>query len=940
MNPGSCEYHEASNPVEGGTREWRAAEAVLEDLPVAVCLVRAGRILYANAACASLLQRSDGGELRGSELSDLAQGADELSDLLRTTTTARRTLRLGGSHGELNLCATARAVRLDGDSVVQLTLTEAPVSTLAMKTKQLQTIVDRAPALIAYVGHDGRYRWVNRAYEEWYRVAAESVVGRHWREYLVERIGADYVEQLAPYVEQALAGKIVAFDATHFYGGRRHDLRLSYSPDVDEAGRVQGFVLLVADVTEQQMAREELLASEERFRTLAEALPSILWTTTAEGEVDYLSNRFGEMTGRAMEEGLGRLWTSVIHPEDLPGMLTRWQAAVKSGKPFEAQYRVLQHDGCYRWYLARALPQLKPDGQILRWVGVSNDIHRQVKAETTSRESERRYRLLFEDNPLPMWTYDAETLRFLSVNDAASRGYGYSREEFLSMQVSDIVPAEDATPTLVLMRSPKLNQPFGPVRHRRKDGSVFWAELTAHDMTDGGGSQRLIVAQDISDRVRLNEELVRQAQHDSLTGLPNRALLADRYGQAVLRAKRSGSLLALLAIDFDRFKQVNDTFGHQVGDEFLKAAVERLRARLRASDTLARVGGDEFIVIAEDIETAEGCARLARSLLEEMREPLDVKGLELLATISVGGAVYPEDGEELDDVMRRADYGLYQAKRAGRNCYRGYNRSETHGVQEAMHIERALRRALDKGGLVLHYHPLFSRTGAVESMEALVRLHHPELGLLPPSRFIPVAEESGLIHDVGLWVMREACRQIVEWRREGLKPAPVAVNVSAAQVLRGNLADDMRRVLEEFGVEPGLLQVELTESVLMENNEPSAQQLRLLKELGVHIAIDDFGTGYSSLSYLHTLPLDSLKMDRSFVQKVTLAEANPIVTAIIELGHSLGLTVVAEGIETEAQRRELMRLNCDRLQGFLFTQPQPAAEIRRFLEGAARAAAD
>jgi diguanylate cyclase (GGDEF)-like protein/PAS domain S-box-containing protein len=805
-------------------------------------------------------------------------------------------------------------------------------SSLLRKTRHLQMIVDSVPALIAYVDAQGCYQWVNRAYEEWYGLSSDEMVGQYWYAVIAERLGKEYARRLRPKVRAVLAGVPQQFEASHEYDGKLHSLVLSYTPDRDETGCVRGFVLLATNITEQRRAQEELLRSQERFRTLAEALPSIVWTSTPAGDMDYVSDRFGDVTGLKLEEAMYSKWIQVIHPGDLSSVAVRWKIALQDGTAFDERYRIRQEDGSYRWYLARALPQRNDAGEIIRWVGASTDIHQQVLAEEAIRQSEQRYRLLFDDNPLPMWTYNCKTLKFTSVNDKAIRSYGYSREEFLSMRVTDIRPKEDLPHVMPLLHDPKSGVVVGPFRHMRKDGSLFWAEVTGHDTSQEGEYIRLVVAQDVSERVRLNEELLRRAEHDPLTGLPNRALLANRFKDAAKRADRRGTKAVLLAIDFDHFKQINDMFGHQVGDGFLKALAELIRRRMRTTDTLARLGGDEFIAIADDVHSLDACAAIANNLMAALQEPITVMDVQLQPTISLGLAVYPDDGSNLDDLMRRADYGLYEAKRAGRNCWRRYLRSESYGVQEARQIERSLRTAAEENRLTLHYQPMFCPAGEIRAMEALVRLIDREMGILPPGRFIPIAEESGLIHSIGMWVLREACRQSREWRDRGFEPVPVAINVSAPQFLRGNLAAEVRRTLDEFRIEPAMLELELTESLLMENTEQARQQLGALRALGVRISMDDFGTGYSSLSYLQTLPIDTLKIDRSFVQNIDGPESYPIVKAIVELGKNLGLTILAEGVETREQHEELVRLGCDLFQGFLLSTPQPALEIQSFFE--------
>ena len=443
-----------------------------------------------------------------------------------------------------------------------------------------------------------------------------------------------------------------------------------------------------------------------------------------------------------------------------------------------------------------------------------------------------------------------------------------------------------------------------------------------------------MLAQDVTERVKLQEELRRRAQHDSLTGLPNLSLLAERFEESVQNARRAGQKLAIISVDFDRFKQINDTFGHHLGDEFLKASVHRMQQVLRNSDTLARVGGDEFTIIAGPLPNNDECWKLAQRLVDGQRAPMTVADLELASSVSVGLTVYPDDGESLNDLLRRADYGLYQAKRAGRNCCRSYCAEDTMGVREALHIERLLRDAPEAGRLLLHYQPQFNAAGKVISMEALLRLQDETLGLVPPARFIAIAEETGAINALGTWVLNEVCRQMAAWRAAGLRPVPVAVNVSPAQFARGDFQPEVEKALQLHGLEPELLELEVTESLLMENLEQSREQLKTLRQTGVRIAMDDFGTGYSSLSYLDALPLDTIKIDRSFIKNIGAGRATAILEAIVHLGRSMGLCVVAEGVETEEQRAELVRLSCHRLQGYLLAKPAPAAAVMHLIERA------
>ena len=804
---------------------------------------------------------------------------------------------------------------------------------LEQQCRQLELVVDQVPALMAYVDPSGRYLWTNRLYQEWYGITDADTIGRDAMEVMGARVDPAYAAQIRPRLRRALNGERMSFEADLQLQGLKRRFSVCLTPDHAPNGAVRGCIVLVTDITSQYEVTQALSASVDQFRTLTEALPSVVWSTAPDGSMEYLSERFQAVTGQEIPSGLGAGWAKVIHPEDLQRFFPVWQAALDSGTSFESRYRVLQASGSYRWFLARALPQRMEDGQILRWVGVSTDVHDQVEIEQALRASESTYRLLFENNPHPMWTYDTRTLAFLSVNEAATAMYGYSAEEFLRMSIRDIRPPEDMPDLESALRGLGEADSARVVRHRRKDGSFFWVELLTHNIEwDRSSKARLVLASDVTERVRLHEHLVRLANHDALTGLPNRQLLARRSEQAINSARALGHRVAMLAIDFDRFKQVNDTFGHEAGDEFLAAAAARLQSLLGESDTLARVGGDEFTAVLGALPSIEQGLDLANKLVESLSGNIRAGGLELQSSISIGIAFFPDDGQEVADLQRSADQALYAAKRAGRNCIRRFSISAAAAVADNMKIEDGLRTAIERNRLQLQYQPIVSPDGRIQSLEALLRFDHESLGPVSPARFIPIAEQSGLILRVGEWVIREACRQIAVWRAEGKRAVPVSVNVSALQFSPGDLAKRIEEALRDAGIPAQLLHIELTESVLMADMQGSARILAELKQLGVSIAIDDFGTGYSSLSYLHDLPLDKLKIDRSFVQRIgAKGEEKPIVQAIIHLAKNLGLQVVGEGVESAEQRDALVRFGCDLLQGYLFAHPADAACIGMLL---------
>ncbi len=438
---------------------------------------------------------------------------------------------------------------------------------------------------------------------------------------------------------------------------------------------------------------------------------------------------------------------------------------------------------------------------------------------------------------------------------------------------------------------------------------------------------------DLEERKRVEQSIRHMAHHDALTGLPNRALFRDRLTHAMAQADRYHQKLAVMFLDLDRFKAINDTLGHNVGDQLLKIAAERLRSCVRDSDTVARLGGDEFTVVVEDIIEDQDAASVAQKILDTLSQPFNLYGHEVFISVSVGVTLYPNDDENADNLLRNADSAMYRAKEFGRNNFQFYVADMNVKARERLMLESALRRALDRGEFMLYYQPRVDLlSGKVIGAEALLRWRHPDLGLVPPSEFIPILDETGMIIPVGDWALREACRQNRAWQDSGLPPIRVAVNLSVRQFIQKDLADTVIRALAAVGLAAEHLELEITEDLFLEHNETNIVTLSRLKKMGIHISIDDFGTGYSSLSYLKRLPIDTLKIDQSFVRDIgTDPDNKAIASAIIAMAASLRLNVLAEGVETDEQLAFLRAQGCNEIQGFSFSHPLPADEFAQLL---------
>jgi diguanylate cyclase (GGDEF)-like protein len=433
-----------------------------------------------------------------------------------------------------------------------------------------------------------------------------------------------------------------------------------------------------------------------------------------------------------------------------------------------------------------------------------------------------------------------------------------------------------------------------------------------------------------------NRQLRHMATHDALTALPNRLLLDDRLGQAIAHAKRAGERFALAVLGLDRFKHINDSLGHRAGDELLKHVARRVSGAVRSIDTVARLGGDEFVLIFNELAGPDEALRAAHKVMLTLQDPVRIGDVDIHPSASIGLACYPTDGGSSEALFAHADAAMYAAKRRGRKSIQRFAPDMDTSTQDHVKLEADLHQALELGQFELHYQPkVDARSGRYRGAEALLRWRHPDRGLVSPGEFVPLAEDSGLIIPIGAWVIREACRQVRAWQRDGLPAARVAVNVSAAQFQQRDLVDTVRRALDDSGIRASCLEIELTESAVMTNPEESVEILKVLSRMGVAVSVDDFGTGYSSMSYLRRFPLDKLKIDRSFIADLlTSPEAAALVRGIVSLAHSLGLKVIAEGVETLEQMELLTRLGCDQLQGFCFSRPLPAAEYEQLMRAA------
>jgi len=638
----------------------------------------------------------------------------------------------------------------------------------------------------------------------------------------------------------------------------------------------------------------------------------------------------------------------LIHPEDIAGVERAITDCIQGHtRSVVADARVLLDEGEPVWTRARGrVVRRSPQGAALRLAGTARDVSRSRQAERERRIAAQVLHSMDE----AVSVVDAN-FNFISVNRAFTRITGYTAEETLGRSAALLDSDQHDAAFYRHMRATlqRQGQWKGEMWQRRKDGEEFLCRLVCSAVAGAspGEAQYVTVLSDVTREKRAEEELLYLANFDTLTNLPNRAMLSERLSRAIVRARRHGGRIGLLFLDLDRFKDVNDSLGHAAGDRILRAAARRLQQTLSAEHTVARLGGDEFTVVLEDLESAAQAERTAREIIMAFEAPLEIDGhQEIAISPSIGISLYPEHGQVPTELIKRADTAMYQAKAAGRRTFMRYDDAMDVATRTRATLSGALRKVLDRGELRLAYQPRMSLADSrITGVEALLRWSSDEHGEVAPADFIPLAEESGLILEIGEWVLREACLMLGRWQQHGLDPTlAVSINVSALQLQRGDFPQVVRQVLQDTGVAPGSLELELTESMLMANAGQTAARLQAFRDLGVPLAIDDFGTGYSSLAYLKRLPLSTVKIDKTFVDDVSTDPDDAAITStIITMAHSLGLKVIAEGVETDAQVRFLASHGCDEIQGFWLAAPMDGhaclSFIRNWQPRPARAAA-
>ncbi|WP_454874742.1 sensor domain-containing protein [Paraburkholderia xenovorans] len=698
------------------------------------------------------------------------------------------------------------------------------------------------------------------------------------------------------------------------------------------------FFVLADDVTDQINAEAEAQRSNQMLEAVIDNIPQRIFWKDLESRYLGCNMAFARDAGLAYPEQVVGKSDADMPWRDFSSLLNDHDREVASTGVPKMNFEVdLMIDGVHRTTVTSKLPFTDGDGRVIGVLGSYTDITERKRADLALRLQSRA--LDASVNAILITAPSPAGNLIEYVNPAFMRITGYDAAEAIGHDCRLLQRDDRDQEGVALIRQALAanREVSAVVRNYRKDGALFWNQLFIAPVPDQDGviTHHIGVINDVTDLMRYQEQLEYQANYDSLTRLPNRNLLRDRLQHALIVAQRHHKGVAVVFIDLDGFKNVNDSLGHSVGDRLLSVVAERLARCTRTSDTVARHGGDEFVIVMTDTVDEKSLIAWMERVRVSISEPVWLDGTELYVGCSMGASLFPQDGEDAETLMKKADLAMYRAKDMGRNTFQFYQPEMNASAGTRLNLERRLRRALRDNQFLLHYQPQVDIvSGQIVGTEALVRWRDPEVGLVPPSSFIPVAEESGLIGPLSEWVLREACRQNKAWQDEGLPPARVSVNLSARVFQQRDIARLVMQVLDETGLEPQYLELELTESTIMRNAEEAVSMLNELHALGIGLAIDDFGTGYSSLSYLKRFPVDRLKIDRSFVSDIGISgDDETITSAIIALAHSLKLQVIAEGVETSAQLDFLKERACDEMQGFYFAKPLSTDAISELLQG-------
>ncbi len=785
--------------------------------------------------------------------------------------------------------------------------------------KKFQTYIDTIPSPVFFRDDTRNYIGTNKAFNVF--------MGNNRRESLNELVK----------ISKGSVKKVFDMDVVAD-NDKKKKVVVYLSPIYSESGKKVGFLGVLFDITQQLYEKKILEKWKDRYKIALDGANDGLWDWDILKDEVFYSNRWKEIMGyqndKKMDNKSIYAWLNLIVDQDKNRVMSELERHLEGeSEKFQVQHRIKAQNGEIKWVEVKGKAYFDESGRAVRMAGFTTDITELKNTEIRLQESEALFRLFMDNLPGGAFIKDEEG-RFVFANEYMYKFFGYKDLE--GKKLSDFLPKKIAQDKELKERMVIFQQEPSADEEGYVDSFKKRYIFKTYRFPIIKGSEKMVggISLDITKQKEFERKLNFLAHYDTLTALPNRILFQDRLKHAIASAKRRKRKVALMFLDLDNFKTVNDTLGHDYGDMLLIEISKRLKGILREQDTVSRLGGDEFTVILEDLKDDSFSSIVAKKIIEAISKPVKLKDKTVYVGVSIGISVYPDDGEDMEDLIKNADMAMYQAKESGKNNFKYFTEDMNKESYKRLVITNDLRDAIKNNELYLLYQPKVDlKRHRIEGAEALVRWTHKEFGNIPAPQFIEIAEESQLILDLGEWVLREACKEAKRWSKKGFRDVKIAVNFSIKQLSQFSIVETIKKILLETKIDPSLLEIEIVENVLMENVQKVERSLNALRKFGITVAIDDFGTGYSSLSYLKKLPIHTLKIDKSFVQDVPHKKDDAqIVSTIISMGQKLGLEVIAEGVETKEQMEFLKSQNCYLMQGYYFSEPIRASEFEDMLE--------